>query len=407
MTYKFDRKTMTLLAGAVVVALAGGGAGYLLRGDAAQTGQAAHADGTDSGGHNDEASGASAGPSEGAIAVSDAQIRAAGISVAAVQEGFSGGEVTAAGVLVPPTQSVGHVTARTSGVVVRILRQLGDRVGVGDPLAVIDSREVAEAQGAAARARRAAEAARTVLAREESLFRQRVTARQDYEAARAAYDAARIEAQQADQALRALGAGGGSGTTRLMTLRSPVAGEVTSVTVTPGEYVPPERELFQVADPRTVWAELMIPARDIQRVRGGQTITLSVQGSDHPHTGRVRFLSPAVDPATGAAKAIATIDNRDGDLRVGQNVSARVATPGDDGARVPVVPRSAIQEIEGRSVVFVRTRRGFVMRPVTIGMGSDAAVPVLSGLRVGERIATVNAFVLIAELGKAEAEHDH
>jgi cobalt-zinc-cadmium efflux system membrane fusion protein len=47
------------------------------------------------------------------------------------------------------------------------------------------------------------------------------------------------------------------------------------------------------------------------------------------------------------------------------------------------------------------------MRPVTIGMGSDAAVPVLSGLRVGERIATVNAFVLKAELGKAEAEHDH
>lgn len=406
MAYKLDQRTMPLLAGAAVIALAGGGAGYLLRGDTAQTGHATHAEEAESGGNADEAT-VSAGASEGTIAVSDAQIRAAGIAVAAVQEGLAGGEVTAAGVLVPPTQSVGHVTARTSGVVVRILRQLGDRVGVGDPLAVIDSREVAEAQGAAARARRAAEAARTVLVREESLFRQRVTARQDYEAAQAAYDAARIEAQQADQALRALGAGSGGGTTRLMTLRSPVAGEVTSVTVTPGEYVPPERELFQVADPRTVWAELMIPARDIQRVVIGQTITLSVQGSDHPHTGRIRFLSPAVDPATGAAKAIATIDNTDGDLRVGQNVSARVATPGVDGARVPVVPRSAIQETEGRSVVFVRTQRGFVMRPVTIGLGSDAAVPVLSGLRVGERVATVNAFVLKAELGKAEAEHDH
>jgi cobalt-zinc-cadmium efflux system membrane fusion protein len=310
-------------------------------------------------------------------------------------------------VLVPPTQSVGHVTARTSGVVVRILRQLGDRVAVGDPLAVIDSREVAEAQGALARARRAAEAARTALAREESLFRQRVTARQDYEAAEAAYDAARIDAQQAEQALRALGAGASGGTTRLMTLRSPVAGEVTSVTVTPGEYVPPERELFQVADPRTVWAELMIPARDIQRVLVGQTIMLSVQGSDHPHPGRIRFLSPAVDPATGAAKAIATIYNRDGDLRVGQNVSARVTTPGRDGQRVPVVPRSAIQEVDGRSVVFVRTPRGFVVRPVTVGTGSDAAVPIIAGLRVGERVATVNAFVLKAELGKAEAEHDH
>jgi membrane fusion protein, heavy metal efflux system len=407
MTYKFDRKSMTLVAGAAVIALAGGGAGYLLRGDTAQVGQVAHDHEAESDGHSDEPGGAATASNEGAIVVSDAQLRAAGIIFTPVEEGFAGGEVTTAGVLVPPTQSVGHITARTSGVVLRIVRQLGDRVGVGDALAVIDSREVAEAQGAAARARRAVEAARTVLVREENLFRQRVTARQDYEAARAAYDAARIEAQQADQALQALGAGSGGGTTRLMTLRSPVAGEVTSVTVTPGEYVPPERELFQVADPRMVWAELMVPARDIQRVQVGQTITLSVQGSDHPHTGRIRFLSPAVDPATGAAKAIATINNRDGDLRVGQNVSARVATPGDDAARVPVVPRSAIQEIEGRSVVFVRTGPGFVMRPVTIGMGSDGAVPVLSGLRVGERVATVNAFVLKAELGKAEAEHDH
>lgn len=396
-----DRKMLALIGGAAIIALVGGGAGYVLRGHAAHSDEAAQS--AKSGGDAE----AEAAPTEGTIMVTEAQLRTAGIVVAAVGEGFAGGEVTTAGVLVPPTQSVGHVTARTSGVVVRILRQLGDRVAVGDALAVIDSREVAEAQGASARARRAAEAARTVLAREESLFRQRVTARQDYEAAQAAYDAARIDAQQAEQALRALGAGTGGGTTRLMTLRSPVAGEVTSVSVTPGEYVSPERELFQVADPRTVWAELMIPARDIQRVLVGQTIMLSVQGSDHPHTGRIRFLSPAVDPATGAAKAIATIDNRDGDLRVGQNVSARVTTPGSDGQRVPVVPRSAIQEVEGRSVVFVRTPRGFVMRPVTVGTGNDAAVPIISGLRVGERVATVNAFVLKAELGKAEAEHDH
>lgn len=397
---KIDRKMLALIGGAAIIALVGGGAGYLLRGEAAYSDETAQ--GAEPGG-DAEAEGVAA---EGTIMVTEAQLRTAGIVVAAVGEGIAGGEVTTAGVLVPPTQSVGHVTARTSGVVVRIMRQLGDRVAVGDALAVIDSREVAEAQGALARARRAAEAARTVLAREESLFRQRVTARQDYEAAQAAYDASRIEASQAEQALRALGAGTNGGTTRLMTLRSPVAGEVTSVTLTLGEYVAPERELFQVADPRTVWAELMIPARDIQRVRVGQTIMLSVQGSDHPHTGRIRFLSPAVDPATGAAKAIATIDNRDGDLRFGQNVSARVATPASDGQRVPVVPRSAIQEVEGRSVVFVRTQRGFAVRQVTLGIGADAAVPIIAGLRVGERVATVNAFVLKAEYGKAEAEDD-
>ena len=342
---------------------------------------------------------------EGEVRADAAQITAAGIKVARVSEQPVGAEVLAAGTLIPATDATGHVTARTSGTVTRLVAKLGDRVRAGQGLAVIDSREVAEAQAAYATSARAEALACATFQREETLYRQKVTARADYEQARAAYDKARIEAQLGAEAVRALGVTPGNGS-RLFTLVAPVSGEVASVSVTPGEFVSPERELFQVVDRRQVWAELRVPAAELANVRAGQDVRVTVQGSDHDHPARIRFLSPSVDPGSGSARAIAVVQNPDGELRVGQTVTARITT-GSRGALAPAVPRSAIQEVEGKQVVFVRTATGFQARPVTTGAGSDAAVPILTGLKPGEQVAVVNSFVLKAELGKSEAEHAH
>ena len=359
-------------------------------------------------GHDDAegtATGKAQAPREGEIQADNAQVAAAGIKIAEVTEAQVGAEVLAAGTLIPATDATGHVTARTIGTVTRLIAKLGDSVRAGQGLAVIDSREVAEAQAAYAIAVRSEALARATFQREETLYQQKVIARADYDQARAAYDKARIEAQLGAEAVRALGVQPGSGS-RLFTLVAPVSGEVASVSITPGEFVSPERELFQVVNRREVWAELRIPAAQLANVRSGQQVRVSVQGSDHDHPARIRFLSPSVDTGSGSARAIATVQNPDGELRVGQTVTARIAT-GGAGPLKPAVPRSALQDVEGKQVVFVRTATGFEVRPVTIGAGSDAAVPILSGLKPGEQVAVANTFVLKAELGKSEAEHAH
>lgn len=342
---------------------------------------------------------------EGTIVADAAQVAAAGIKIARVTEQPVGAEVLAAGTLVPATDATGHVTARTSGTVTRLIAKLGDRVRAGQGLAVIDSREVAEAQAGYATSARAETLARATFQREETLYRQKVTARADYEQARAAYDKARIEAQLGAEAVRALGVAPGSGS-RLFTLAAPVSGEVASVSVTPGEFVSAERELFQIVDRTQVWAELRVPAAELANVRAGQNVRVKVQGSDHDHPARIRFLSPSVDPGSGSARAIAVVQNPDGELRIGQTVTARITT-GGAGPLKPAIPRAALQEVGGKQVVFVRTANGFEARPVTIGAGSDIAVPILSGLKLGEQVAVANSFVLKAELGKSDAEHAH
>jgi len=118
----------------------------------------------------------------------------------------------------------------------------------------------------------------------------------------------------------------------------------------------------------------------------------------------VSFVSPALDAQTKLVPVIATLDNRAGQWRVGEAVTASVALSGGEGSSVRV-PSSAIQTVEGKSMVFVRTTSGFQAKPVTLGDTSGGAVVIRSGLTGSEQIATTGSFTLKAELGKGEAEH--
>ena len=71
------------------------------------------------------------------------------------------------------------------------------------------------------------------------------------------------------------------------------------------------------------------------------------------------------------------------------------------------VQNGALQEIDGKTVVFVVEGDAFEARVVKIGVKDNERVEVISGLRPGERYVAANSFVMKAELGKGEAEHEH
>jgi cobalt-zinc-cadmium efflux system membrane fusion protein len=116
-------------------------------------------------------------------------------------------------------------------------------------------------------------------------------------------------------------------------------------------------------------------------------------------------VSPLLDRDTRAARVVASLANPGHVFRPGAFVTAEIPLS-QDHAEV-VVPRSALQTIKGERVVFVRSERGFEARQVAIGREDERAVEVVSGLFAGETVAISNTFVLKAELGKAQAEHQH
>src|SRR5260221_14239634 len=77
------------------------------------------------------------------------------------------------------------VTAHAAGTIVRLAKQLGDAVRVGETPAVVESREAAAMAADRTVAEPKAALARSALSREQELYNQRVTPRQDLERAQA------------------------------------------------------------------------------------------------------------------------------------------------------------------------------------------------------------------------------
>lgn len=73
---------------------------------------------------------------------------------------------------------------------------------------------------------------------------------------------------------------------------------------------------------------------------------------------------------------------------------------------VLTVPSEAVQTVEGRPSVFVVEEEGFRAHPVVTGRTASGRTEIVSGLQGDEQIAGVGAFLLKAELGKSEVEHE-
>jgi cobalt-zinc-cadmium efflux system membrane fusion protein len=343
---------------------------------------------------------------EGVIPLSAEQVAAANIKVAAAGPGQLAREVSVPGKIVAAADRMAQIVAKVGGTVTEARKNLGDTVEKGEILALIESREMAEAVAEYLAARRAEELARTTFNREKGLWDKKITAEQDYLTAKNGHQESKIKLDLAKQKLQALGHDGevsSNGNSRFHEMRSPLPGRIIARELTLGEYVDTTHSAFTVADLSVVWVETAIAPVDLPFVKEG--LMAHVAGSGGKADGKLIFVSPAIDPETRAAKAIIELDNAEGKWRPGEFANAAIATSAQDTDLI--LPKEALQSIGGKPAVFVRTAQGFEKRDVTTGREDSRHVEILSGVSFGEPVAVSNTFTLKAELGKAEAEHAH
>lgn len=338
---------------------------------------------------------------EGKIVLNDEQIRSAAIQIGRPTIGGSGTLELPATIESDP-QAMQVVSAAIGGRIVSLTRNLGETIGRGQTLAVIESREAALMKGEVEASRARLALANSNLSREQRLFAQRVSPEQDLIAARTAATEARIAYNQATGQLAATG-GGGGGLNRIGIV-APASGQVISRSVALGQTVDANAELYRVANLSTVSLSLQLQPADAGRVKPGNSVTVTAAGRQA--NARVRFVSPVLDAQTRLVPVIAILDNREGQWRAGEPVTAAVQLSGEGGDRAIAVPSTAVQTVEGKPMVFVRTSAGFQGVPVILGQTSGAMVIIKSGLKGSETIATTNSFTLKAELGKGEATHE-
>lgn len=188
------------------------------------------------------------------------------------------------------------------------------------------------------------------------------------------------------------------------TVTAPLSGVVTARNANPGEQTG-EKALFTVADLSTVWVELSLFPRDVAKVRVGQEVRVKNSDTNLYATGKLVYVAPFGSSNNQTLTARVLLDNAEGRWSPGLYVTADVTL-----AESPVnlaIRNEAVQNMEGRNVVFVAEGKGFEPRPVKLGRSDGETSEVLGGVRAGETYATHNSFILKAELGKGEAEHGH
>ena len=337
---------------------------------------------------------------EGFVPMTAERLAASGIVTEQVEPGSLIGEIIAQATVTAPPDGQALLTARADGAVARINKRLGDPVGVGETVALLESRDaatfVAERNEAAAKER----AAHAMWQREERLFRERVTAREALEAARAVHDATEVELRRAETAVRAAGVTGGG---RYLAVRSPISGRITEVDTQLGAYVTAGAELFNVSDPRRIQIDAAVPVNDAHRIKPGDSALVELSNGGLVEAG-VRSVTPALDPQSRAATVVLQLTGAPGGLTQGQAVRVRITPRGTQQTGI-ILPEEAVQQIEGRDMVFVRVKGGFQAVPVSIGSRSGGRIEILDGLRAGQTVVTVGAFVLKSQLGASEAEH--
>ncbi len=337
----------------------------------------------------------------GVATLSIQQIADAGIEVTRPTVGGVAGAIELPATIEGDPQGVQVVSATIGGRLVSLTRNLGQSIGRGETLAIIESREAASlnAEVEAAGARSAL--AQSNLRREQRLFAERVSPEQDLVAARTAATEASIALRLARQQLSATGGGGGA--LNRIAVRSPITGQVIARSATLGQQVAADAEIFRVANLAKVSVTMSLVPADAGRVKPGARVEVTSAG--RRQDGRVTFVSPILDETTRLVPVIATIDNAGGTWRVGENVSVSVLLPAS-GDRSVAVPSAAVQMIGDKPHVFVRTATGFRATPVTLGRTNGGAVTVTAGLTGEERIASTNSFTLKAELGKSAAKDE-
>ncbi len=190
---------------------------------------------------------------------------------------------------------------------------------------------------------------------------------------------------------------------QLLPVRSPIGGVITEKQAIVGELADPSKNLYTVADLSSVWVMVDINEKDLAKVRKGQDAIVKVGAfPDLNFPGRISHIADVVDDATRTVKARIEVQNTGRKLKPEMFASVELALPAD-APPVLAVPEDALQDMEGRKVVFV-TANGteFEPRPLELGRASGGQVEVTGGLREGERYAVKGGFLLKSELKKGE-----
>lgn len=367
---------------------------------------------------------------------SEEAVKRAGIDVAPVWQVPMVEFVVANGEIGYDQTHVARLSSQVPGTVRRVYKQVGDKVGEGEVLALVDAVEVGRAKGEFLQAFAQVDLKNRIWQGMQGA--QGAIPGRTFQEAEAALREARIRLLSAQQALVNLGLPIQSDdlktlpetklaeyvqflglpeavtrgldprktTANFLPVTAPMDGIVVAREVVAGEVVDSSKVLFVVADTREMWLNLDVRVEDAKLLAPGQKVLFKPDGSKHELSGKITWLSTAVDEKTRTVKLRAELTNIDGKLRASTFGAGKIILREEQNA--VVVPKDALHHEGCCHVVFVRdknylkgdSQKVFHVRKVVPGAKDDTNVEIIAGVLPGEVVATKGSGVLRSELLK-------
>jgi cobalt-zinc-cadmium efflux system membrane fusion protein len=335
------------------------------------------------------------------------------VVLAPAQKQRLGGLISVTGKVEVNADRIAHVSPRISGKIVVVRASLGDSVSSGQALATLDSVELGEALNRYHQSRTKLALAQSNMDRIKNLVDKKIAARKEILQSETDFKTAQTELHSDEERLSLYGVAisdlkGDDHKKPLLPVRSPISGIITEKHAIVGELSDPSKSLYTVADLSSLWVMVDINEKDLAKVHKGQTATVTIGAfPNQKFRGRINHIADVLDPSTRTVKARIEVANPGRKLKPEMFATVELVLPAD-AAAVLAVPEDALQDLNGKKVLFAVAEKGdeFEPRKVELGRTVGGMVEIISGLKEGERYAIKGSFILKSELKKGELEGD-
>jgi RND family efflux transporter MFP subunit len=292
------------------------------------------------------------------------------------------GTVTAA----PQGRAV--IQSPQAGKIVSLRVVPGQRVGKGQVVAVIEQQVDAGTQ--------------------ISIISQSNGVNAEFEAAKAQYDRllgiadiaakkditeakARYESATKNKALFDANTGKNTGSTKAITLTSPVSGVVGTFNYAIGAVVNSGETLFEITNLDQVFVEAQVFAADADKLKSATGFTTISNTDTLVYKLNIISTAQSVNSGNQSQKVVFEISNPKGQFKIGENVNVRMT--GSNIVRQVVLPNDAITDVNGKPAVFVKDKaEQYSISFIVKGQSNDKFTVISKGAEDRERIVTANVY---------------
>lgn len=288
-----------------------------------------------------------------------------------------------------------RITSPVNGRVIQIFAKVGDKVKLGQSLAMMDSPDFGQANADLMKAESDLKLKEQSYERAKSLFEHEVLSKKEFENAESFFTQAKAEYQRALGRLKNYGVSKNNN----FILSTKIAGTVTERQINPGSEVKIDNPnpLFIVSDPKHLWINIEVPEKDLDKVRVGQH--LKIDSSAYPNglfKAKVILISKVLNPETRRIVVRCEIDNLDEKLKPEMYV---YATPLDGETELAYVPNDAVITEGIKNYIFIEKTPGAIeKRLVKVAYQGHQNSFITEGVAEGERVVINGTLLLNSEI---------